>query len=112
MGAAYLEVAWLVDCGIEGKLDALDQVEDYGIFETARAYVSASLYALGQGIYISWKRIWSRSRALVASLRSIAESMVCCMGAWRKILERNRRLTFEEAGRTLVCIHTYKANHP
>lgn len=32
-----LDLAGLVDCGVERELDALDEVEDYGVFETAVA---------------------------------------------------------------------------
>jgi hypothetical protein len=71
-----------VDGGVEGELDALDQVEGDCVFEAAGPgqWVFAGGNGGGGGWYMSWKRMLERSSALEASERSMAESMVlvCC----------------------------------
>lgn len=72
-----VDLSGLVDGGVQGELNALNEVEDDGVFETA---VVVSVWGGGRGggggVDISWKRMLLRSRALLASRRSIAPSMM------------------------------------
>lgn len=87
-----VDLSGLVDGGVQGELNALNEVEDDGVFETAvvvsvwgggggggverEGVEKDGVEKYGGGVDISWKRMLLRSRALLASRRSIAPSMM------------------------------------
>lgn len=71
-----------IDAGIDGELDALDEVEDDGVFEATESQLPSipggperTLSIRGGPTYISWYRMLDRSSAALASERSIVESI-------------------------------------
>ena len=71
----YRQDFWVIDCSVKWELDALDEVEYYGVFEPAGG--GQRIVAWGVSCpYISWKRMFARSRASSGFERSIAVSML------------------------------------
>ena len=69
--------SWLVDGAVHGELDSFNEVESDGVLQsTVKSIWSATVCFQERCTYMSWKRMLERSKALEASERSIAASIV------------------------------------